>query len=134
MTDEEASTELDVRHGTPATTSEMQTQRKRRRKPNLYDLKQFIVRLSDPASQISRRIISFVGLLLVITTLLLGIFHLLDKVDFVATILAGTVICIAGMLTSAQDDRSTLLAALLTSPDAEVRAKAENAILIQQDI
>jgi hypothetical protein len=56
-----------------------------------------ILWFSQPASQISGRIVGLFGLSLVVATLVLGLIHMLGTVDFVATMTAGTVLSIGGI-------------------------------------
>jgi hypothetical protein len=58
---------------------------------------------SRPASQITGRLISLFGLMLVVAALVLSIIHMLGAADFVATIIAGTVLAVAGILTLTTD-------------------------------
>jgi len=59
---------------------------------------------SQPASRITGRIISFIGLALVVTTFILGIVHLLGSADFVASIISGAALSIAGIAMITTDD------------------------------
>lgn len=76
---------------------------------------------SQPASQITGRIISFIGLSLVVTTFMLGIVQLLGSVDFVASIISGAALSIAGIAMITTDDvrAQRAVASLLNSPAGE---------------
>lgn len=68
-----------------------------RSKAKASKLEQLILWFSLPSSQISGRIVGLFGLILVVTTLVLGLIHMLGTVDFVATMAAGTTLSIAGI-------------------------------------
>jgi hypothetical protein len=68
---------------------------------------QLIRRFSRPASQITGRIVSLFGLMLIVATLVLGIIHMLVTVDFSTAIIAGAALSIAGIWTIATEDAET---------------------------
>lgn len=80
-----------------------------------------IQEFSRPAAQITGRLISLFGLMLVVATLVLGIVHMLGAEDFVATIIAGTVLTVAGIFTLTTDFIGAQRAAARTL----ARAKAD---------
>lgn len=51
---------------------------------------------SNPASQVTGRLVSLLGLLLIAATLVLGVINLLGQVDFVAAMTAGAALSIGG--------------------------------------
>jgi hypothetical protein len=55
-----------------------------------------ILRFSQPASRISGALIGLVGLLLIVATLVLGVTNMLEGPEFVATMIAGAVLSVAG--------------------------------------
>jgi hypothetical protein len=81
---------------------------------------------SQPASVITGRVLSFIGLALVVTTFVLGIVHLLGSEDFVASIISGAALSIAGIAMITTDDiRAQRAVAGLISPSAIESLKKE---------
>jgi len=82
--------------------------------PPESDAKRFerlIRQFSRPASQITGRIISLFGLMLIVATLVLGIIHMLVATDFSTAIIAGAVLSIAGIWAISTEDAETRRAA-----------------------
>jgi hypothetical protein len=93
-------------------------------------VEELIKAFSQSASQITGRIISLIGLALVVTTFMLGIVHLLGSEDFVASIISGAALSIAGIAMITADDIRVqrAVAALLGKPaaDAFMRGTGEH--------
>jgi hypothetical protein len=89
-------------------------------------VEKLIQAFSQPASVITGRILSFIGLALVVTTFVLGIVHLLGSEDFVASIISGAALSIAGIAMITTDDiRAQRAVATLLSPSAIESLKQE---------
>jgi len=84
-------------------------------------MEKLISSFSQPASRVTGRIISLLGMALVVTTFILGIVHLLGSVDFVASIVSGAILTIAGIAMITTDDARAqrAVAALLDTPTAD---------------
>jgi len=84
-------------------------------------VEKLIKAFSRSASRITGRIISLIGLALVVTTFMLGIVHLLGSVDFVASIISGAALSIAGIAMITTDDvrAQRAVAALLGTSAAD---------------
>jgi len=84
-------------------------------------VEKLIKAFSQSASQINGRNNSLIGLALVVTTFMLGIVHLLGSEDFVASIISGAALSIAGIAMITADDirAQRAVAALLGTPAAD---------------
>lgn len=93
-------------------------------------VEKLIKAFTQSASQITGRIISLIGLALVVTTFMLGIVHLLGSEDFVASIISGAALSIAGiaMITAADIRAQRAVATVLRTPaaDAFMRGTGEH--------
>lgn len=92
---------------------------------------QMVEQFSRAASQITGRLISLFGLMLIVAALVLATIHLLGAEDFVAATIAGALLSIAGILTLMTDYISAQNAALieLAQLGAEAQKAAEAARL-----
>jgi H2-forming N5,N10-methylenetetrahydromethanopterin dehydrogenase-like enzyme len=89
-------------------------------------VEQLIKAFSQSASKITGRIISLVGLALVLATFMLGIVHLLGTGDFVASIVSGAALSIAGIAMITTDNaRSQRAVAQLLSTSGTDAFKRE---------